>query len=99
MVMWTSTHCFDFFSCNLIDVYFLNTLPPKQKSWLHRCCSPLNSSSLFVSDDYNIIGKNKTGGAKKILNMNGERQFRKRIFLLIYSDYFINSSITRMQRI
>ena len=23
MVMWTNTHCFDFFSCNLIYIYIL----------------------------------------------------------------------------
>ena len=67
VVMWTSTHCFDFFHVILCIV---SIWPPKQKSWLRRCRSPLNSSSLFVSDE-------------KILNMNGERQFRNGIFLLI----------------
>ena len=73
VVMWTSTHCFDFFSCNLMYIVSICP-PPKQKSWLHRCRSPLNSSLLFVSDDQCITSSEKV---RRAAQKNTQHEWRK----------------------
>ena len=45
MVMWTNTHCFDFFSCNLIYIYI----------YIASICAKLQTSSASPSILINLF--------------------------------------------